>query len=169
MIYETTELNPSEIYISKYLGAIRYANNRRENIGGYENTSQMNEIEKEQMAVAGELGFAKLLNVYPPMSQIPSEMKSAPDFIFGSISLDVKTTYADKNHLMVSVASMAHPRDYYVSMIIEYPKIHYRGWATYDDVEKSRVVHPRKGSKPFHAVEPAILNPDFDFLLNLTA
>lgn len=161
-IIASEQINADEIEIAKLLAKRRYENNRLMGLKNYRNTTQKTELEKEYRSILGELCFSKMIDVYPPLSQNPKEMASAPDLMIRHFSIDVKTTDMIKNDLMVNVESFAHYRDYYVLMVFAAPYIHFMGYATYNEVKTSQIHRPKNGRPPFYRIPPGALNFDLE-------
>ena len=98
-------------------------------------------VEVSYLGVAGEIGFYKLIDRFPIISQDRSKA-STPDLIIGERTIDIKSTRGITNDLMVSIEANKH-YDVYVLMVIQQPFIYYIGY-----IDKNSLIVPEKIYRP---------------------
>lgn len=141
-----------EIVLADSLAKQRYLQDRKNNIGGYENTTNKDKHSLEMMAICGELAFAKLCNIYFHVSQNPKERASKPDFYLSDGStLDVKTTDYRGGKLLLKCKSYPNKHaNLYALMIAEHPIYKYAGFATQEQlIQEENIIHFENGTSAF--------------------
>jgi hypothetical protein len=146
-------LNEDELAAIRLLADRRYRNNREAGILGYQNTTKHEGIVMESMSLAGEWGFAKLFNTYPPLNQDP-ELAGSPDFVSPKgFLIEVKTGAPDKD-LCVNRFSTRKRRDFYVLMESKKVRgglmISFIGYTNYHAVTNAKLIE--SGASPFYMV-----------------
>ncbi len=135
-------LDSWEIKIGTWIGQKRYELARQAGVKSYQKNIGKSWTEMDVMGTLGELAFAKLCNLYFPLTE-PITQKSQPDFILpNGWKVDVKTTEYMTGKLLMSVKEIKNPVDIYVLMIDKRPTFHYAGYLMADQlIQPSNIMH----------------------------
>jgi len=165
-----TTLCGDECAISGYIADRRRGNNRAKGAVN-QKASGKSEFDTDYEGFAGEMAFAKIMNVYPDF-RISVRAGSA-DCVVNGVPVDVKThpDYGEWNWLMVTVPETPNESvDVYALMVHTGRDFKFVGWCTREAIIQPGLVRTsietRNGTKPLEApaycllVRPGVLSTE---------
>ena len=121
MIVASATLSNGELDLARYLADKRF--NSQFKSKHY--TGSQDGLEIEFMAICGEMGFAKMFNLYYDPFRI-----SACDFTFNGLTVDVKTMRDPQHNLLINEAAFKKGKAIvYALMYFQLPQAMYLGYA----------------------------------------